>query len=37
MAIDNYFCDEQSSKGNNPKSINDGVTILALCTSTHVG
>ena len=31
------FCDGQSSKGNNSKSINDRVIILALCTSTHVG
>ena len=31
------FCDGQSTKGNNSKSINDRVTILALCTSTHVG
>ena len=37
MVIDNCFCDGQSSKGNNSKSINDRVTILALCTSTHVG
>ena len=37
IVIDNCFCDEQSSKRNNSKSINDIVTILALCTSTHVG
>ena len=37
IAIDNRFCDGQSSKGNNSKSINDRVTILALCTLTHVG
>ena len=36
IVIDNCFCDGQSSKGNNSKSINDRVTILALCTSTHV-
>ena len=34
IVIDNCFCDGQSSKGNNSKSINDRVTILALCTST---
>ena len=37
IVIDNCFCDDQSSKGNNSKSINDRVTILALCTLTHVG
>ena len=37
IVIDNCFCDGQSSKGNNSKSINDRVTILAVCTSTHVG
>ena len=37
IVIDNCFCDGQSSKGNNSKSINDRVTILALCMSTHVG
>ena len=37
IVIDNCFCVGQSSKGNNSKSINDRVTILALCTSTHVG
>ena len=30
------FCDGLSSKGNNSKSINARVTILALCTSSHV-
>ena len=25
------FCDGQSSKGNNSKSINAGVMVLALC------
>ena len=34
IVIDNCFCDAQSSKGNNSKSINDRVTILALCKST---
>ena len=34
IVVDNCFCDGQSSKGNNSKSINDRVTILALCTST---
>ena len=29
------FCDGQSSKGNNSKSIKGRVTILALCTSSH--
>ena len=29
------FCDAQSSKGNNSKSITGRVTILALCTSSH--
>ena len=29
------FCDAQSSKGNNSKSIKGRVTILALCTSSH--
>ena len=28
------FCDGQSSKGNNSKSINAGVMVLALCTSS---
>ena len=37
IVIDNCFCDGQSSKVNNSKSINDRVTILALCMSTHVG
>ena len=38
IVIDNCFCDGQSSKGNNSKSIKKyRVTILALCTSTHVG
>ena len=31
IVIDNCFCDGQSSKGNNSKSINYRVTILALC------
>ena len=29
------FCDAQSSKENNSKSIKGRVTILALCTSSH--
>ena len=29
------FCDGQSSKENNTKSIKGRVTILALCTSSH--
>ena len=29
------FCDAQSSKGNNSKSIKGRVTILALCTSPY--
>ena len=29
------FCDGQSSKENNSKSIEGRVTILALCTSSH--
>ena len=37
IVIDNCFRDEQSSKGNNSKSINDRVTILALCMSIQVG
>ena len=37
IVIDNCFCDGQNAKGNNSKSINDRVTILPLCTSTHVG
>ena len=37
IVIDNCFCDWQSSKGNNSKSINDTVTILAQCTWTPVG
>ena len=36
IVIDSSFCNGQSSKENNSKSINDRVTILALCTSTHV-
>ena len=36
IVIDNCFCDGQSSKGNNSKSINDRVIILALRTSSHV-
>ena len=35
IVIDNCFCVGQSSKGNNSKSINGRVTILALCTSSH--
>ena len=34
IVIDNCFCNGQSFKGNNSKSINDRVTILALCMST---
>ena len=30
------FCDGQSSKGNNSKSIDARVMILALCTSSNV-
>ena len=30
------FCEGQSSKGNNSKSINARVTVLALCTSFNV-
>ena len=30
------FCDGQSSKGNNSKSTNARVMILALCTSSNV-
>ena len=30
------FCEGQSSKGNNTKSINPRVTVLALCTSSNV-
>ena len=37
IVIDNCFCDGQSSMGNNSKSLNDRVIILALSTSTHVG
>ena len=37
IVIGNCFCDGQSYEGNNSKSINDRVTILALCMSTHVG
>ena len=37
IVIDNCFCDGQSSKGKNSKSINDRVTILALYTTTRVG
>ena len=29
------FCDAQSSKENNSKSIKGRVIILALCTSSH--
>ena len=29
------FCDGQSSKENNSKSIEGRFTILALCTSSH--
>ena len=29
------FCDAQSTKGNNSKSIEGSVSILALCTSSH--
>ena len=31
------FCDGQSSKGNNSKSINARVMVLTLCTSSNVG
>ena len=37
IVIDDCFCDGQSSKENNSKSINDRATILALCKWTHVG
>ena len=30
------FCDGQSSKGNNSKSINARVMFFALCTSSNV-
>ena len=30
------FCDGQSSKGNNSKSINARVMFLPLCTSSNV-
>ena len=30
------FCDGQSSKGNNSKSINARVMVLALCKSSNV-
>ena len=30
------FCDGQSSKGNNSKSINASVMVLALCTLSNV-
>ena len=30
------FCDGQSSKGNNSKSINARVMVLALCISSNV-
>ena len=29
------FCDGQSSKGNNSKSINARIIVLALCTSSY--
>ena len=31
------FCEGQSSKGNNSKSINASVMVLALCMSSNVG
>ena len=30
------FCDRQNSKGNNSKSINARVMVLALCRSSNV-
>ena len=30
------FCDRQSSKGNNSKSINARLTVLSLCMSSNV-
>ena len=30
------FCDGQSSKGNNSKSIHGRVIVLALCTSSYI-
>ena len=30
-----FFCDAQSSKGNNSKRMTGRVTIIALCTSSH--
>ena len=30
------FCDRQSSKGNNQKSINARLMVLALCRSSNV-
>ena len=35
QVIETRFCDGQSSKENNSKSIKGRVTILALCTSSH--
>ena len=31
------FCDGPISKGNNSKSINARVMVLAICTSSNVG
>ena len=34
--VDTFFCDGQSFKGNNSKSINARVMVLVLCTSFNV-
>ena len=33
--VETRFCDRQSSKRNNSKSINARVMVLALCTSSN--
>ena len=35
--METKFCKGQSSKGNNSRNINAGVTVLALCTSSNAG
>ena len=35
--METRFCEGQSSKGNNSKTINARVTVLALCTLPNAG
>ena len=35
--METRFCEGQSSKGNNSRSINARVMVLALCISSNAG